>query len=568
MTPLRKRYLILAIIIVGLFLRLYGIGFGLPYQFHQDEPIVVNHALAYGTGDLNPHFFNIPPLTSYILFFFYGILFVLGKLSGAWQDSAGYALRFFSDPSLFYITGRMLIGVIPGTACIFLTYRLAGRFLSEKAALYSAAVMAFSFLNVVNSHFIYTDMILVMLILLFYERLYSLFTEPVIKNYCLVGVLIGLATGTKYNGAVLVIPYLLAHVMALKAPRKGLLFSAGLWLGFVSAAAAFIAVNPFAILDYSGFSVSFLSQSGAFWYTGWAHHIAYSLFEGVSVPIAIKGIAGLVLMWLNGKKWNKAVVIFPVVLYLLMVFKSQHFSRYVLPVVPFVAMGSGYLFFDRIASRPGLKRAGSLITVVALIFLVPTAVKAVKADMLLSSLDTRISAAEWIENSLPKGTKIACDDTTFRPAISQPYSQLEEKKLFLEKQEGLENAKSRKLDMTMRVSKDKGPGYPVYFIAINPEAQGKFLNSIPAVPYDVSSIKRQGIEYIVINNQLSNPEKEEFLKELEKRAEVVKDFSPYADGVYRETFDPTATTCIAVTDEDVFSRKTSGPALRIYRIKE
>src|SRR3989344_5891622 len=50
----------------GFKLRIWGLNFGLPYQFHQDEPIVVNHALAYGAGDLNPHFFIIPPLASYI----------------------------------------------------------------------------------------------------------------------------------------------------------------------------------------------------------------------------------------------------------------------------------------------------------------------------------------------------------------------------------------------------------------------------------------------------------------------------------------------------------------------
>ena len=78
------------IILLGAVLRLWGISFGLPYQFHQDEPIIVNHALAYGTGDFNPHFFIIPPLTSYILFFFYGIYFFAGRAFLYYnRDSAG-----------------------------------------------------------------------------------------------------------------------------------------------------------------------------------------------------------------------------------------------------------------------------------------------------------------------------------------------------------------------------------------------------------------------------------------------------------------------------------------------
>ncbi|MEA3488885.1 MAG: hypothetical protein U9R44_00880, partial [Candidatus Omnitrophota bacterium] len=65
--------LIAAVILAGILLRVWGLGFGLPFQLHNDEPIIVNHAVAYGTGDLNPHFFIIPPLCSYLLFMCYGV---------------------------------------------------------------------------------------------------------------------------------------------------------------------------------------------------------------------------------------------------------------------------------------------------------------------------------------------------------------------------------------------------------------------------------------------------------------------------------------------------------------
>ncbi|HPN73440.1 MAG TPA: glycosyltransferase family 39 protein, partial [Candidatus Omnitrophota bacterium] len=153
---------------------------------------MVNHALAYGTGDLNPGFFAIPPLTSYILFSLYGLMFLIGKVMGAWQGTQDFAVSFFRDPTIFYLVGRFFIGVLPGTASIFLTYKLAERSLTKNAALFAAAVMSFSFLNVVNSHYIYTDMLLTALILLTYERLFFLFKAPNLKNYCLSGLFIGL----------------------------------------------------------------------------------------------------------------------------------------------------------------------------------------------------------------------------------------------------------------------------------------------------------------------------------------------------------------------------------------
>ena len=111
---LKKHYLIIIIIILGCILRIWGINFGLPLLFHQDEPIVVNHAVAYGSGDLNPHFFIIPPFCSYLLFISYGAYFLLGKIFGVFGGVNDFALKFFTDPSSFYLIARVILGFMPG----------------------------------------------------------------------------------------------------------------------------------------------------------------------------------------------------------------------------------------------------------------------------------------------------------------------------------------------------------------------------------------------------------------------------------------------------------------------
>ena len=559
-------FLLVLIVFVGFALRVWGINFGLPYQFHQDEPIVVNHALAYGTGDFNPRFFAIPPFASYILFMLYGLVFVLGWVIGAWQSTYDFAVSFFRDPSIFYLVGRFFIGVLPGTACIFLTYRLAKRFLTKNAALYAAAIMSFSFLNVINSHYIYTDMLLTFFILLAYERLFLLFHDPKTKNYCAAGLVIGLAVGAKYNGAILVIPYFLSHYFSEKRSFFETIFSKKLWLGFLCSFAGFVAVNPFFILDFKGFLSSFMHQSGAFCYTGWTHHIVYSLFQGVSAPITVLGIAGIVLFVFSRDKWQKVIAAFPVTLYAVLIFKSQHFSRYVIFLVPFIAIGAGYILFDRVGNVVKRYRSGKVIAIFAAILLVPTTFKSLKADILFTSIDTRVIAADWIRENIPEGSKIVCDSTNFRPVIPQPYSQLAEKKKTFSEKEGDPGPREFKLDLMIEAS-DKGKkGYPIYFLYENPEAQGQFMNTLPALPYDVEVILSDGIEYIVVNNQIFSLAKDCFLQDIEGRTEVVKDFSPYTDDVYRGTFDPLATTYMAVSDKDVFMRRKIGPALRIYRI--
>ena len=41
---------------MGFLLRVTAVNFGLPHLYHADEPIVVNHALAYGAGDTRERF--------------------------------------------------------------------------------------------------------------------------------------------------------------------------------------------------------------------------------------------------------------------------------------------------------------------------------------------------------------------------------------------------------------------------------------------------------------------------------------------------------------------------------
>ncbi len=118
------RWLIL-ILIVGGGLRLLGISFGLPHLFHADEPRAIHHALSYSTGDLNPHYFWLPPLLSYVLFVLFGLYFlVLGGLGGV-GSVAEFGELFLRDPSSFYLIGRVAIGVSLGVASLYLVYRIA-----------------------------------------------------------------------------------------------------------------------------------------------------------------------------------------------------------------------------------------------------------------------------------------------------------------------------------------------------------------------------------------------------------------------------------------------------------
>ncbi|MBU0572065.1 MAG: glycosyltransferase family 39 protein, partial [Candidatus Omnitrophica bacterium] len=417
--------------------------------------------------------------------------------------------------------------------------------------------------------YIYTDMLLVMFTVLAYNAIYSFYKIPTLKNYLAAGIMIGLAAGAKYNAVLLAVPYLMAHFMAIIHGKKSageMLFSGKLWAGAASAAVVFAAVNPYMILDWPNFLESVSKQSRAFWYTGWLHHIAYSLRQGLSGPLVATGGAGLFFIAFK-KRWGIILFSFPFVFYLVIVFKSQHFARYVLLLIPFFAVGAAYFVFEVLYKRFALFRSKIVIPFVVFILLAPTAIKSVKADMIFSARDTRTIAAEWIKENLSEGSRIACASTHFRPALKQPYSQVAAKKEFLSKQTGLGNAKAKKLKMTLTAMDQEYKGFPLYFLCEDPDESGQFLDTLPALPYDMNVLRDNAIDYVIISGERAGPEKAEFIEELKIYGSPVKDFSPYSDGVFRKTTDPVATTCIPVANKELFSRKGPGPALRIYRIK-
>ena len=238
---------LLIILFLGLLLRVWGVNFGLPFQFHQDEPMMVNHAMAFGTGDLNPHYFIIPPLTSYLLFIFYGLYYMVLSVLGAIQGAEAFAVSFFSDPTPFYLIGRIVAGVIPSILSVFLIYKLALKFFSRKAAIYASLVMALTFLNVVNAHYIYADNLMVMFTILAYIAIADIITSSRGKDYILAGFMTGIATAAKYNAALLIVPFLLAHFTNRERKNLNILLFAG------SGIAAFIIFNPYSVLDFKFF---------------------------------------------------------------------------------------------------------------------------------------------------------------------------------------------------------------------------------------------------------------------------------------------------------------------------
>jgi hypothetical protein len=98
---------LLGCLVLGFALRVWGVRFGLPQLYYWDEPTVVNRAMRFGTGDLNPHYFYYPALYMYVLFAATGVFFVAGRATGAFGSATDFAKTYFVEPTGVYMAARV-----------------------------------------------------------------------------------------------------------------------------------------------------------------------------------------------------------------------------------------------------------------------------------------------------------------------------------------------------------------------------------------------------------------------------------------------------------------------------
>jgi hypothetical protein len=226
----------------------------------------------------------------------------------------------------------------------------------------------------------------------------------------------GLATSTKYNAAFLaggiVVSQLYAWSQDSSVPAKHTRLVA-----FAAAAlAGFLIGTPFAVVSIGRFLEDVRFESLHLMYphrgirvdVGWRHHAMVTLPHAVGTPLLAAGIGGMLLTLATRRRPALVTFAFPLIYYAVAGRGQTVFARYMLPVIPFICLGAGALIAharDAAArSHPptGYAVAAALVVLCAL----PTGLKAVALDRLLTRVDSRVLAAEWIRHRIPAGATI------------------------------------------------------------------------------------------------------------------------------------------------------------------
>ncbi len=420
---------LVALMLAGAALRFWGIRFGLPHPFARpDEEVLVDAAL--GTlRDLNPRFFDWPSFFMYVTGAAYGLLFALERAVGGPIRTVTLA-RTFHEPLLHLIP--RLLAAAAGTATIPVLYAASRELFTRRVALAAAGFLACAYLHVRDSHFGVTDVPVTLLVVAaFLAALRCARRGVTVRRTIAAGALGGLATSTKYNAALVLLPALIAIVQQTgwSQPRRTLRF---VGLLFVSAAVFFVAGTPFAVLDHTAFLAAVLgvrnhlASGHVAMANGWVQHASFTLRYGLGLPLLVAALAGAACLIVRDRGSAALVLAFPVVYYVVLGSGQTVFVRYMMPIVPFLCLMAA-LSVDEVAriverqsrsSRTAAAAAGAIAVTIA----APSVASSVAFDRLMARTDTRVIAAEWIAARFPAGASMYQSGYGYGHVLPRPIS--------------------------------------------------------------------------------------------------------------------------------------------------
>jgi len=551
-----------SLLVFAFVLRVIGLHYGLPHLYHQDEPIIVNHALGLGLGGWNPHFFVIPPFTIYGMFILSGFAYLAGHGLGIFSDKMDFAIQFLQDPTLIYLIGRFCLSVIPGVMTVYVLARMGSSLGGRRIGFLSALFLSISHIHVLQSHFIYVDIPLTLVATIFFFLICRLIQHHRLKDYILVGIVLGWGVSIKYT-MVYFAPALIA-VHFLTFGRQALT-GQGLRMGVITgsvALATFAAIAPFTFLDAKEALSQIAHQAGAQRFVGAEHHLIYSIAQGVGWGIVVMALVGWWILWKTQKKTAVVFTVYVVVFYIANTFWGQAYSRYMLPLIPVICWASaiGWVEVKRVLlNGPGMSKVAFLI--IFMMALRPT----LYTDRLLLHKDTRTQCLEWVNENIPEGAVIVVDNRFQAPHLMQTKRQLAAKFQLLDDEE-VNYPRKKKLEMIIQAHQETKT-YTRYSLHDETANEIKvYMNYAPWVAADWSMLREIGAEYLIVNYTEKVALFHHLLKTASPPLTLVATFNPYKELGKSQSDDRYDATSVPHSLKELYTRRRLGPYLEVYKI--
>lgn len=443
----------LGLVLVGaLVVDLIGIGWGLPFVYHPDEPtnlMAVSHMVQQRT--LNHGQWQYPAFSFDIQALVNAAAVGVGTLFG-WVHGAADADHItmivtgvgrLSHPA-FLVTGRV-VSVIESVATVAAAAWMAWLATPDRRAIWlTPLLVAILPISVGFAYYMTPDPVSGLTSTLAVCGALWAVRRPSWQTYAFTGAMVGLAASSKYNCAIVGVSLIAAHLLSSERQRwVRLLLAAG------CAIAAFLITTPYAIFDFHGL-VQGLRFDETHYSTG---HIGA---QGNTPATNLRWIFdsfGLFLLGLVGLWWARArreiviVGVFVLAYYLVLSSVTVRFERNLLPLIPALALLivlGGVELWDRARARwgrPGLAGLSGVIVLALAWTLYGTA-----GELHNSLSDQKAQSYAWVQANVPAGATVVVD----------PYSPFVDP--------------SKWHVVVLRATTSDGVNYPAWYVLQNPVA--------------------------------------------------------------------------------------------------
>jgi 4-amino-4-deoxy-L-arabinose transferase-like glycosyltransferase len=562
---------IVLICAVALVLRGIGIQYGLPAVYNPDEVAIMSRALSFATGTLNPHNFLYPTFYFYVLFAWVGAYLAFVWMTGGVESLSALPRLYFTNPTGIYTAGRAL-GVAAGTATVYALYRLAAKLTDSRTAIAAALFLAVAPLAVRDSHYVKHDVPATLAVVIAYLAMCRVWpcaaSAPRERDTLLAGAACGMAVSTHYYCVFLTIPLAFAVYQAWRTAGPAAWLRQLLWAG-TATIVAFLVLSPFLLVEpltawrditaNRQIVIDRAVAGGAF--TPVVRYLEMVWKDTAGQPVVALGGIGAVWMMIASPLRSLWLLAFPVP-FLVLIANTAPATRYLNPIVPFVAMFAAWTlsrFVGRVTDRPAV-----FWTAVALAA-APALVSSVRADIFIRQDDTRTLARQYVEAHIPAESTI----------LIQPYSApltpsragLTEA---LTRNLGSAGAASTKFRLQLALEPYPSPAYRLLYLGRGGLDQEK----IYVDPADLGGsdglepLKRLGVAYLIVTRyNRPDPVTLPFLTTLAREGRVIAVFSPYRtslDAADQRRIDPFLHNTDARIDEAL---ERPGPRLEIWQLK-
>jgi hypothetical protein len=464
--------------------------------------------------------------------------------------------------------------VAAGVATVPALYRLAARLTDRRAAMAAAVFLAVAPLHVRDSHYIKHDVPATLAVVIAYLAMTRVWPGtrldgPRTRDTAIAGAACGMAFSTHYYCIFLAVPLAITIVRGWRG-AGGAEVARQLLAGAVVSLTVFFALSPFLLVEpmtawrditaNRQIVIDRAVTAGPF--APVARYLSMLWTDAMGVPVALLALLGVVWMSMSTPGRAAFLLAFPLPFFLFIV-NTAPASRYLNPMLPFVAVFAGWCLSE-LAAR--LRARPAVFWILVALAASPGVLASIRSDLFFRQDDTRSLARRYVEANVPSGSTI----------LIQPYSapltpSREGLLEALERNLGSADRASTKFRLQLSVDPYPQPAYRLIYLGRG----GLDAEKIYVDPAELGGgaglgpLRRLGVAFVVVTRYNRQDSKTlPYLAALEREARRIAAFSPYRIGV-TEAEQARVEPFLHNTDRRIDEAlERPGPVLEIWQLND